>query len=65
MRVTRLVPSTVGVVSFAVALSIALGQPPPKQPPEPGFTAALSGSAGTSSIINCPPTRPAAGGSDC
>jgi hypothetical protein len=22
----------------AVALSIALGQPPPKEPPEPGFT---------------------------
>ncbi|HKT05529.1 MAG TPA: hypothetical protein VJT31_38925 [Rugosimonospora sp.] len=34
--------SGVVLMLVAVALSIALGQPPPKQPPEPGLTSTAS-----------------------
>jgi len=34
----RLLSSMLAVALFAVAFSIAYGDPPPKQPPEPGFT---------------------------
>jgi hypothetical protein len=46
---------------LALAFSIALGQPRPQQPPEPGVVAP----AAIAQVINCPPTRPEVGGSDC
>jgi len=42
MAVRRLVSSSLAVALFAVAFAIALGEPPPKGTPEPGFT--VSGS---------------------
>ncbi len=40
--VRRLLSYVLALALFAVAFSIAYGDPPPKQPPEPGIT--VSGS---------------------
>ena len=46
---------------IALAFGIALGQPSPKQPADPGLFAAEA----VATVINCPPTRPEASVSDC
>jgi len=42
MRSRRLLPYVLAVAAFAVAFSIAYGDPPPKQGPEPGVTVTSS-----------------------
>jgi len=42
MPVRRLLPYVLAVAAFAVALSIAYGEPPPKQGSEPGVTVTAS-----------------------
>ena len=38
MTIRRLVPYMLAVAMFAIAFSVAVGDPPPKGPVEPGFT---------------------------
>ena len=39
MTLRRLLSCVLALAMFAVAFSIAYGEPPPKEPPKPGFTA--------------------------
>ena len=38
MAARRLLPYVLAVAAFAVAFSIAYGEPPPQEPPKPGVT---------------------------